>query len=76
LLQARAGPASGSRYRHAPPAATGKPLDARIAAMLDKAIATAENTLDLDPHSGAAKAMLARARTRQMDILKTGSSLE
>lgn len=42
----------------------------------DKAIATAENALELDPRSSAAQAMINRAKTRQMEALRTGSSLE
>lgn len=42
----------------------------------DKAIATAEAALDLDPASGAAKATLAKARTKQSEALKSGSSIE
>lgn len=42
----------------------------------DKAIATAENALELDPRSSAAQAMINRAKTRQMEALRTGSTLE
>jgi cytochrome c-type biogenesis protein CcmH/NrfG len=42
----------------------------------DKAIATAETVLDLDPSNAAARAMVSKAKTRQMDALKSGSSLE
>jgi len=42
----------------------------------DKAIATAESVLELEPTSTAATAMLNKAKTKQMDVLKSGSSIE
>lgn len=42
----------------------------------DKAIATAENVLELDPGSTAAQAMISKAKTRQLDALRSGSTLE
>jgi len=42
----------------------------------DKAIATAENVLELDPNSSAAHAMINKAKTRQLDALRSGSTLE
>lgn len=42
----------------------------------DKAIATAETVLELDPSSTAARAMVNKAKSKQMDALKSGSSLE
>ncbi|TYQ03455.1 UNVERIFIED_ORG: hypothetical protein JN05_05269 [Zoogloea ramigera] len=72
----------------APAAPASNPLSGKISAMLDKAenfialrqfdkaIATAEAALDLDPASGAAKATLAKAKTKQSEALKSGSSIE
>lgn len=42
----------------------------------EKAIATAESVLAIDPNNRAAKALAAKARARQMDALKSNSSLE
>jgi Tfp pilus assembly protein PilF len=42
----------------------------------DKAIATAENVLELDPGSAAAQAMISKAKTKQLDALRSGSTLE
>jgi Tfp pilus assembly protein PilF len=42
----------------------------------DKAIATAENVLELDPGSTAAHAMISKAKTRQLEALRSGSTLE
>jgi hypothetical protein len=42
----------------------------------DKAIATAESVLMLDPGNGQAKALVARAKARQMEALRNSSSLE
>lgn len=42
----------------------------------DKAIATAENVLELDPDSSAAHAMISKAKSSQMEALRTGSTLE
>ncbi len=42
----------------------------------DKAIATAESVLELDPTSKGAKAMRSKAKAKQMDALKSGSSIE
>lgn len=42
----------------------------------DKAIATAESALELDPRSGAAQATISNAKARQMEALRSGSTLE
>lgn len=42
----------------------------------DKAIATAESVLAIEPGNRAAKALVAKAKARQMDVLKSSSSLE
>ncbi|WP_395408817.1 hypothetical protein ACHMW6_15530 [Pseudoduganella sp. UC29_106] len=42
----------------------------------DKAIATAETALELDPRSSAAHAMISKAKARQMEALRSGSTLE
>jgi hypothetical protein len=42
----------------------------------DKAMAMAESALELDPSSGAAKAMINKAKTRQMEALRSGSSID
>lgn len=42
----------------------------------DKAIATAESALELQPRSTAAAAMVNKAKARQLDALKSGSSLD
>jgi hypothetical protein len=51
--------------------------DAYIASrQYDKAMAMAESALELDPSSGAARAMISKAKTRQMEALKSGSSID
>jgi hypothetical protein len=42
----------------------------------DKAIATAETVLLLEPRNGAATALIERAKTKQMEALKSGSSID
>lgn len=42
----------------------------------DKAIATAESVLMLDPGNGQAKGLVARAKAQQMEALRNSSSLE
>jgi cytoskeletal protein RodZ len=42
----------------------------------DKAIATAESALELEPGSTAATAMVNKAKARQLEALKNGSSLD
>lgn len=42
----------------------------------DKAMAMAESALELDPSSGAARAMISKAKARQMEALKSGSSID
>ncbi|HEY4317845.1 MAG TPA: zinc ribbon domain-containing protein [Herbaspirillum sp.] len=42
----------------------------------DKAIATAESVLEIEPANKSAKKVIAKAKARQMDALKSGSSLE
>lgn len=42
----------------------------------DKAIATGENALVLDPDNAAAKSLIKRAKAKQLDALKTGTSLD
>ncbi len=42
----------------------------------DKAIATGENALVLDPDNAPAKALIRRAKAKQLEALKTGTSLE
>ena len=42
----------------------------------DKAIATAESALELEPGSTAAAAMVNKAKARQLEALKNGSSLD
>jgi tetratricopeptide (TPR) repeat protein len=42
----------------------------------DKAIATGENALILDPDNSPAKALIRRAKAKQLEALKTGTSLE
>lgn len=51
--------------------------DGYIAArQYDKAIATAESVLELEPSSRAASAMISKAKARQMEALKSGSSID
>lgn len=64
------------------------PLTPKVAALLakadgyissqqfDKAIATAESVLELDPGNTSATATIKRAKTKQMELLKSGSSIE
>jgi len=42
----------------------------------DRAIATAESALELDPDSSAARSLISKAKARQMDALKSGAALE
>ncbi|WP_229263202.1 hypothetical protein [Duganella dendranthematis] len=42
----------------------------------DKAIATAENVLEFDPGSNAARAMINKAKTKQLEALRSGSTLD
>lgn len=42
----------------------------------DKAVATGENALLLDPDNAAAKALIRRAKARQLDALRSGTSLD
>jgi cytochrome c-type biogenesis protein CcmH/NrfG len=42
----------------------------------DKAIATAESVLELDPGNASAAATIKRAKTKQMELLKSGSTVE
>jgi hypothetical protein len=42
----------------------------------DKAIATAESVLELDPGNRAAASMINKAKARQLDALKSGSTLD
>lgn len=42
----------------------------------DKAIATAESVIELDPGNRAARALLEKAKARQMEALRNGSSIE
>jgi hypothetical protein len=42
----------------------------------DKAIATAESVLELDPSSAGAKAAINLAKSRQTELLRSGSALE
>jgi Tfp pilus assembly protein PilF len=42
----------------------------------DKAMATAESALELDPSSSAARSMISKAKSRQMEALKSGSSID
>jgi len=42
----------------------------------DKAIATAENVLEFDPRSSAAQAMISKAKAKQLEALRSGSTLE
>lgn len=42
----------------------------------DKAMAMAESALELDPSSSAAKSMIGKAKARQMEALKSGSSID
>lgn len=42
----------------------------------DKAMAMGESALELDPSSAAAKAMISKAKARQMEALKSGSSID
>lgn len=42
----------------------------------DKAVATGESVLVLDPDNAAAKALIRRAKARQLDALKSGTSLD
>ncbi len=42
----------------------------------DKAIATAENALELDPRSSAAHTMINNAKSKQLEALRSGSTLE
>jgi len=42
----------------------------------DKAIATAENALELDPRSSAAHTMISNAKSKQLEALRSGSTLE
>jgi len=42
----------------------------------DKAIATAENVLEFDPGSNAARAMISKAKTKQLEALRSGSTLD
>jgi hypothetical protein len=42
----------------------------------DKAVATGESVLVLDPDNAAAKALIRRAKARQLDVLKSGTSLD
>jgi len=71
-----------------PPTGVPDAMSSKIAALLakangyiangqyDKAIATAESVLELDPASTGAKATRSKAKAKQMDALKSGSSIE
>ena len=45
-------------------------------AQFDKAIATAENILDLEPDNRAARVLLEKAKAKQLEALRNGSSIE
>jgi tetratricopeptide (TPR) repeat protein len=71
-----------------PPAAKSDPIAAKVSTLLvkadsyianrqyDKAIATAESALELDPGNSGARAMISIAKSRQTEALRSGSSLE
>jgi tetratricopeptide (TPR) repeat protein len=79
---------AGKEITPVPPPAPQNALTEKVAALLakaetyisnhqyDKAIATGENALVLDPDNASAKALIRRAKAKQLDVLKTGTSLE
>lgn len=81
-------PAPAKKNNQAKPAETNDQVSAPVAGLLakanthlssgqyDKAIATAESILAIDPANRAAKALIIKAKARQMDALKSNSSLE
>lgn len=83
-------PVAPAKARHETPPAAAAPAPAgdknlllleraeRYLAMaqFDKAIATAGSVLELEPGNRAARALLDKAKARQMDALRAGSSIE
>jgi hypothetical protein len=77
-----------SQPKIAKPAPQADPMAGTIATLLgkadsytangqyDKAIATAESVLAIEPGNRAAKSAISKAKARQMDALKSNSSLE
>jgi hypothetical protein len=83
----RAAPAIAPRAAPTTPQAAGDAMSGKVAMLLsradgyldnhqyDKAIATAESALELEPGSTAASAMVKKAQTRQLEALRNDSSL-
>lgn len=81
-------PTPAKKNNQAKPSETNDQVSAPVAGLLakanthlssgqyDKAIATAESILAIDPANRAAKALIIKAKARQMDALKSNSSLE
>jgi len=83
-----AAPAPRPQTRPALQSARSNSLHDKVATMLskgdgyianqqyDKAVATGESVLVLDPDNAAAKALIRQAKARQLDALKSGTSLD
>jgi hypothetical protein len=84
----RAAPAPRPEGRSALRSPQSDGLNEKVATMLskgdgyianqqyDKAVATGESVLVLDPDNAAAKVLIRRAKARQLDALKSGTSLD